>query len=209
MTQVLLALLLAYLLGSVSGSLVLGRFLGVDIRASGSGNAGGTNAFRTRGWRFALLVVLIDIGKGALAAWLGLRLWSEGHGLTRFDLAAACTLVAAAGHTWPLYFGFRGGKGAGTLVGGLCVAWPLSVGPVFLVWLCCLVLTGYVGLSTILAAAVLVPLAIWLAPAQLVFALAAAGFILFTHRSNVIRLWNGSEHRFERVRLLRRRSGQG
>lgn len=209
MSHVLLALVLAYLLGSVSGSLVLGRFLGVDIRASGSGNAGGTNAFRTRGWRFALAVVLIDIGKGALAAWLGLRLWSEGLGLTRFDLAAACTLVAAAGHTWPLYFGFRGGKGAGTLVGGLCVAWPLSVGPVFLVWLCCLVLTGYVGLSTILAAAALVPLAIWLAPAQLVFALAAAGFILFTHRSNVIRLWNGSEHRFERVRLLRRRNGQG
>ena len=209
MTQVLLALVLAYLLGSLSGSLVLGRFLGVDIRASGSGNAGGTNAFRTRGWRFALAVVLIDIGKGALAAWLGLRLWPEGLGLTRFDLAAACTLVAAAGHTWPLYFGFRGGKGAGTLVGGLCVAWPLSVGPVFLVWLCCLVLSGYVGLSTILAAAALVPLAIWLAPAQLVFALAAAGFILFTHRSNVLRLWNGSEHRFERVRLLRRRSGQG
>jgi len=209
MSHVLLALVLAYLLGSVSGSLVLGRFLGIDIRASGSGNAGGTNAFRTRGWRFALAVLLIDIGKGALAAWLGLRLWPEGLGLTRFDLAAACTLVAAAGHTWPLYFGFRGGKGAGTLVGGLCVAWPLTVGPVFLVWLCCLVLTGYVGLSTILAAAALVPLAIWLAPAQLVFALAAAGFILFTHRSNVIRLWNGSEHRFERVRLLRRRSGQG
>lgn len=209
MTHILLALVLAYLLGSVSGSLVLGRFLGVDIRASGSGNAGGTNAFRTRGWRFALAVVLIDIGKGALAAWLGLSLWPEGFGITRFDVAAACTLVAAAGHTWPLYFGFRGGKGAGTLVGGLCVTWPLSIGPVFLVWLCCLVLTGYVGLSTILAAAVLVPLAIWLAPAQLVFALAAVGFILFTHRSNVMRLWNGSEHRFERVRLLRRRGGQG
>ncbi len=209
MTHILLALVLAYLLGSVSGSLVLGRFLGVDIRASGSGNAGGTNAFRTRGWRFALAVVLIDIGKGALAAWLGLQLWTEGFGLTRLDLAAACTLLAAVGHTWPLYFGFRGGKGAGTLVGGLCVTWPLSIGPGFLVWLCCLVLTGYVGLSTILAAAVLVPLAIWLAPAQLVFALAAAGFILFTHRSNVMRLWNGSEHRFERVRLLRRRGGQG
>ena len=186
MTHILLALVLAYLLGSVSGSLVLGRFLGVDIRASGSGNAGGTNAFRTRGWRFALAVVLIDIGKGALAAWLGLQLWTEGFGLTRLDLAAACTLLAAVGHTW-----------------------PLSIGPVFLVWLCCLVLTGYVGLSTILAAAVLVPLAIWLAPAQLVFALAAAGFILFTHRRNVMRLWNGSEHRFERVRLLRRRGGQG
>jgi glycerol-3-phosphate acyltransferase PlsY len=205
MTDALIALALAYLLGSLSGSLLLGRFIGVDIRASGSGNAGGTNAFRTRGWRFGLAVVLIDIGKGALAAWLGLRLWMEGSGLSAIDLAGACTVVAAVGHTWPVFFGFRGGKGAGTLVGGLCVAWPLSVLPVFLIWLSCLVLSGYVGLSTILAAATLIPLALWAAPQQLVFALVAAGLIAFTHRSNVVRLWNGSEHRFERVRLFRRR----
>ncbi len=209
MIPALVALGLAYLLGSLSGSLILGRWVGVDIRASGSGNAGGTNAFRTRGWRFALVVVLIDIGKGALAAWLGLRLWTDGAGFSATDLACACTLMAAIGHTWPLYFGFRGGKGAGTLVGGLCVAWPLSVAPLFLVWVGCLVLTGYVGLSTLLAAATLIPLALWLQPAQLPFALAAAGFILFTHRSNLVRLLNGSEHRFERVRLLRRRRGHG
>jgi glycerol-3-phosphate acyltransferase PlsY len=81
----------------------------------------------------------------------------------------------------------------------------LSVLPVFLIWLSCLVLSGYVGLSTILAAATLIPLALWAAPQQLVFALVAAGLIAFTHRSNVVRLWNGSEHRFERVRLFRRR----
>jgi glycerol-3-phosphate acyltransferase PlsY len=205
MTDALIALALAYLLGSLSGSLLLGKFIGVDIRASGSGNAGGTNALRTRGWRFALAVVLIDIGKGALAAWLGMRLWTAGSGFSAIDLAGACTVVAAVGHTWPVFFGFRGGKGAGTLVGGLCVAWPLSVLPVFLVWLGCLVLSGYVGLSTILAAATLIPLAIWAAPHQLGFALVAAGLIVFTHRSNVIRLWKGSEHRFERVRLFRRR----
>jgi glycerol-3-phosphate acyltransferase PlsY len=206
MTEILIALALAYLLGSLSGSLLLGRFIGVDIRASGSGNAGGTNALRTRGWRFALAVVVIDIGKGALAAWLGLQLWRAGAGIAATDLAAACTVLAAIGHTWPVFFGFRGGKGAGTLVGGLCVVWPLSLLPVLLVWLGTLLLSGYVGLSTILAALALVPLAVWAAPTQLAFALVAAGFIAFTHRSNVVRLMKGSEHRFERVRLFRRRS---
>lgn len=207
MLQTLIALLLAYLLGSLSGSLLIGRAIGVDIRQSGSGNAGGTNAFRTRGWRFAFGVVLIDVGKGALAAASALWLWTPEAPLSATALAGASTLAAAIGHTWPVFFGFRGGKGAGTLVGGLCVVWPLSVGPVFLVWMLCLVLTGYVGLSTILAATVLVPLALWIAPAQIGFALAAAGFILFTHRSNVQRLLRGTEHRFERVRLFRRRAG--
>lgn len=206
MIPALIALLSAYLLGSLSGSLVLGRVAGVDIRRSGSGNAGSTNAFRTRGWRFALGVVLIDIGKGALAAWLGLHAWSAETGFDPIDLACACTLAAAVGHTWPVFFGFRGGKGAGTLVGGLCVAWPLSLGVLFLAWIGCLVLTGYVGLSTMLAAVLLIPLAIWFEPERSVFALLAAGFILFTHRSNIVRLMNGDEHRFERVRLFRRRA---
>lgn len=205
MSQALVALVLAYLLGSLSGSLLIGRVIGVDIRRSGSGNAGGTNAFRTRGWRFALGVVAIDIGKGALAAALGLVLHRPEQGYSAQDLASACTLVAAVGHTWPVFFGFRGGKGAGTLVGGLCVCWPMAVAPLFLCWIGCLVLTGYVGLSTIVAALLLIPLALWWTSSQLLFALLAAGFIVFTHRSNVQRLWQGTEHRFERVRLLRRR----
>ena len=202
------ALLLAYLLGSLSGSLLLGRLRGVDIRERGSGNAGGTNAFRTLGWRFAAGVVLIDIGKGALAAAVGLALHRPEAPLAAPALAAACTLVAAAGHTWPVFFGFRGGKGAGTLVGGLCVAWPSAVLPLLAVWLACLVTTGYVGLATVLAAATLLPLALLWEPAHLGFAALAAGFILFTHRSNLQRLAAGTEHRFERARLLRRHPGR-
>jgi glycerol-3-phosphate acyltransferase PlsY len=114
-------------------------------------------------------------------------------------------LIAAVGHTWPVFFGFRGGKGAGTLIGGLCITWPASVLPVFLVWITSLVLSGYVGLSTVLAAAVLVPLAFAWAHTQLPFAIAAALFIAFTHRSNLRRLYAGTEHRFERVRVFHRR----
>jgi acyl phosphate:glycerol-3-phosphate acyltransferase len=200
-----LALTLAYLLGSLSGSLLLGRVIGVDIRRQGSGNAGGTNAFRTRGWRFALGVVVIDIGKGALAAALGAWLWRPGIGVGPVDLALGCTLAAAIGHTWPVFFGFRGGKGAGTLVGGVVVAWPAAVLPLLLVWLGCLFGTGYVGLATVVAALSLLPLAWLLAPEHWIFALLAAGFIAFTHRGNLARLSAGTEYRFERVRLLRRK----
>lgn len=194
------SLLLCYLLGSLSGSLLVGRLRGVDIRTQGSGSAGGTNAFRTRGWKFALAVVAIDIGKGALAAWLGFAL----HGTLQAGLA--CTFAATIGHTWPVFFGFRGGKGAATLVGGLSVAWPAGVPILFGAWLLVLTATGYVGLSTIIAALVLLPLAWWsgardVDDPRLAFSLAAAAFIVFTHRANLARLSAGTEHRFERVRV--------
>src|SRR4249919_393222 len=99
-----LLLFVAYLLGSLSGSLLLGRLRGVDIRTQGSGNAGGTNALRTQGWRFALGTVLVDVGKGALAAWLARRF---GHD----HWTLAVVLAAIAGHVWPVFHGFRGGKG--------------------------------------------------------------------------------------------------
>ena len=204
------ALVLAYLFGSLSGSLILGRVIGVDIRVRGSGNAGGTNALRTLGWRFALGVVVIDIGKGALAAWVGLLLYAPAA-WSAAALAYACVLMAAIGHTWPVFFAFRGGKGAGTLVGGLLVIWPLSVPCLLLVWVVLLTSTGYVGLATICAALGLIPAAMWL-PVQTfersLFAVAAALFIVFTHRLNLVRLAAGNEHRFERVRVLARLFGQ-
>jgi glycerol-3-phosphate acyltransferase PlsY len=195
-------LLAAYLLGSLSGSLLLGRLRGVDIRTQGSGNAGGTNALRTQGWRFALGVVVIDVGKGALAAWLARRFGGE-----MFVLPAV--FAAVVGHVWPLFHGFRGGKGAATLVGGLAVAWPLALVPVLAVWIVALVLGGYVGLATVLAALALVPFAVRppLDVARLGFALAIAALIVHTHRGNLRRLREGTESRFERVRLFARRGG--
>lgn len=199
-------LLAAYLLGSLSGSLILGRLIGVDIRKSGSGNAGGTNALRTRGWRFALGVVAIDVGKGVLAALLPLAVPLESALV--WPLQAACGMAAAAGHVWPVFFGFRGGKGAGTLIGALAVVWPVAAVGVVAVWLLVLFSTGYVGLSTVLAAAALVPLAL-LGPeiglaGRLTLALIASGFIAFTHRDNLRRLCAGTGYRFEKARLFAR-----
>ena len=194
----LLMVLLAYLLGSMSGSLLLGRLRGVDVRKLGSGNAGGTNAFRTQGARFALGVVAIDLGKGAFAAWLALRFapaW-----------AWPALLAVMAGHVWPVWHGFRGGKGAAAAVGALLVLWPQAVGVMLILWLLVLIATGYVGLATVLAAASLPGWAGWWRAGLPVlgYCIVIALFIAFTHRANLQRLWQGNELRFARVRLLHR-----
>lgn len=199
----LIVLLGAYLLGSVSGSLLLGRWRGVDVRTLGSGNAGGTNAFRTQGFKFALGVVVIDVGKGALAAWLALQLVPAWAWLAAF--------LAVVGHVWPLWHGFRGGKGAATAVGGVLVLWHIAVVPLLAVWLLTLIASGYVGLATVLAGLCL-PLWGWwtqVDPARLWFALAIALFLVFTHRSNLQRLRQGNESRFDKIRLLHRLRARG
>lgn len=212
MTDLAWMLVVAYLLGSVSGSLVLGRLRGVDIRSMGSGNAGGTNALRTVGWAFALGVVVIDIGKGALAALvpqLPLQ-FSAALPVDPAGAAALCGLAAVVGHVWPLYFGFRGGKGAGTAVGAVVVVAPWCILPLLVVWLVTLLGTGYVGLATVLAGISLVP-AMWLLgpdplpPALGGTAIALAALLVFTHRSNLARLRRGTENRFEKARLIKPR----
>ena len=198
---ILALLVAAYLLGSLSGSLLLGRLRGVDIRTHGSGNAGGTNALRTLGWRFALGTVLIDVGKGVAAAWLARRFGDAAW------VPYAAGFAAMLGHVWPVFHGFRGGKGGGTLVGVLLVLWPLAVPVMIGAWAVVLVASGYVGLATIVAAASLAPLALIAGerPERIVFAVGVALFIAFTHRANLARLRAGTESRFERARLFARR----
>jgi acyl phosphate:glycerol-3-phosphate acyltransferase len=203
MAIALLLLLIAYLLGSISGSLLLGKLRGVDIRTVGSGNAGGTNALRTQGLKFALGTVLIDVGKGALATWLAWRFLPPS---TSPAWLYACVLAAAAGHIWPVFHGFRGGKGAATLVGGLAVAWPQALLPIFAIWLLSMMWGGYVGLSTVLAGVSVLMFALatggsgW----QLAFAACIALLLVFTHRSNLARLRAGTEPYSERFRVLGR-----
>lgn len=190
----------AYLLGSLSGSLLLGRLRGVDIRTLGSGNAGGTNALRTQGLAFALGTVFIDVGKG-IAAVLLMR--AAGGGEAAAFVAAA---LAVLGHVWPVFHGFRGGKGAATLVGALAVLWPLALLPVLGTWVLVLIASGYVGLSTVLAGLSLPVFALARGEggAALVFAAAMGLLLAYTHRANLQRLRAGTEHRFEKARLFAR-----
>jgi glycerol-3-phosphate acyltransferase PlsY len=203
-------ILLAYLLGSVSGSLVLGRLRGIDIRTQGSGNAGGTNALRTQGKGFALAVMAIDVGKGALAAGaLPLLSFSTAAPIVGHSWSAvACGAAVILGHVFPLWFRFRGGKGAATLIGVVAVLSPFMLLAMLGVWALVLVLTGFVGLGTILDvwkmplfALLWNPGLTWL----LAFAFAMAAFLTFTHRSNIRRLVAGNENRFRRAMLFNRR----
>jgi glycerol-3-phosphate acyltransferase PlsY len=207
-------IVLAYLLGSIVGSLLLGRLRGVDIRTQGSGNAGGTNALRTQGKAFALGTVVIDVAKGWLAAaWLpGIALpgVAADAASVREWLPVACGLAAICGHVWPIWHGFRGGKGAATLVGALAGLQPWLLVPVLAVWLILVVVFGFVGLASIGAASAL-PVYLLLrgdgAGPMLAFAVAVAVLVLVTHRSNIARMRAGTEPRARRLWLLGRNGG--
>ncbi len=213
MLELGLKVLISYLLGSINGSLVLGRLRGIDIRTQGSGNAGGTNALRTQGWPFALGVMLIDVGKGFLPCWflpnaelLGLSLDPQ---ITRSWLAVACAAAAVHGHCYPVWFGFKGGKGAATLIGGLLALAPVLLVPMLLVWAGVLIISGMVGLSTMLAtfslpAYLLATGSPWHAPLVL-FTVLATAYIAYTHRENIQRMRQGQESRMRKAMLFRRR----
>ena len=179
----------------------------------GSGNAGGTNALRTQGIVFAIGVVIIDVGKGVIGAGvvpgLNLPFIAIDPNISRTWLTLCCAAAAVIGHVWPIYHQFRGGKGAAALVGTLIILSPKLVVPLLLVWVVVLVLSGYVGLSTMMAA---VALPVWLAimrlPAEqplFIYCAAMAVFIVYCHRSNVQRLRDGCEHRNSQLMLFRRR----
>jgi len=208
--------LIAYLLGSIVGALVVGRFRGVDIRTLGSGNAGGTNALRTQGLAFAAATVFIDVGKGWIAArWLpGLSIpgVAEDPAIARDWLAACCGAAAVAGHVWPMWHGFRGGKGAATLAGVLLALAPTLLVIALAAWFLVAMLTGYVGLATVTAAAAVAaatgfsPLATgsWLA-----FTAAMALLVGWAHRGNFARIKSGTEPRLGKLWLFRPRGPSG
>ena len=208
MAAIIVKIVLAYLLGSVSGSLLLGRLKHVDIRSQGSGNAGGTNAFRTQGLVFALGVVMIDIGKGFLAAWW-IPALGFGAAVAVLDprlLIMLCGFAAVLGHVFPVWHGFRGGKGAATAVGALIVIEPWLLLPLVVTWLITLIITGYVSLSTVFAGFSLIPAA-WAMNDNvlMMFSTVLALFLLFTHRGNMRKLRNGTETRFERIHIFSRK----
>jgi glycerol-3-phosphate acyltransferase PlsY len=208
MTLLILKSLLAYALGSISGSLMLGRLRHIDIRTMGSGNAGGTNAFRSVGKKFALAVAIIDVAKGAIAS--GIIPFVPIPGLaSAISLpvqVACCGFAAVLGHCYPVWHGFRGGKGAATAVGVLAVVQPWSLPLMFLTWFVVIGFTGWVGLGTLLAGLSIIPSLLWLeAPReQLLLGMALALFMVFTHRSNIRKMLQGKEYRFEKARIFKR-----
>ena len=205
--------LLSYFIGSLMGSLIMGQIRGgVDIRTMGSGNAGGTNALRTQGFAFALGVVIIDVGKGVVGAGfipgLDLPFIGASPDVSRTWLTISCATAAVIGHVWPMWHGFRGGKGAATLIGTLIVLSPSIILPVLLTWLIVLGLSGFVGLSTMCAGiAAPIVIAIKQLPDQqpvFIYCAGMAMYLIFSHRSNIARMRAGTENRVSRAMLFKR-----
>jgi acyl phosphate:glycerol-3-phosphate acyltransferase len=205
--------LIAYLLGTLLGSLILGRLRGIDIRSMGSGNAGATNALRTQGKLFGILVLIIDIAKGMIAVrWLPMALL-PGVGidpdLPREWLTLACGLAVIVGHVYPVWFSFRGGKGAATVVGVVAALELRLLVPMLLCWFAVLLLTGYVSLATMLAGVALIAAVYVLEPNNaplLIFCWLVTAFVIYTHRSNIVRMRSGQENRVRRLWLFRSRT---
>jgi glycerol-3-phosphate acyltransferase PlsY len=206
-------ILLAYLLGTLLGSLILGRLRGVDIRSMGSGNAGATNALRTQGKLFGFLVLIVDIAKGVFAVWwlptAALPAIGIDPDLPREWLTVACGFAVIVGHVYPVWFGFRGGKGAATMVGVVAGMELRLLVPLLLSWFLVLVLWGYVSLATMLSGAALVLAVCILEPDNvplLSFCAAMTLFVVYTHRSNIARMRAGQESRVRRLWLFRPRA---
>ena len=212
--EFLIKLVLSYLIGSTSGSILLGKLKGVDIRNMGSGNAGGTNAFRTQGASFAAGVLGIDILKGFISAKfisaMNLPIFSSST-VDPNLLIILCGVAAVLGHVYPLYHGFRGGKGGGAAVGMVfAISWP-SISLAILLWMIILVLTGYVGFGTMLGSISLIYFAHYFKdtinnPYFLPFTLFLSFFIIYTHRSNIKRMLDGTENCFEKAMIFRKKN---
>ena len=200
MNNIILYSLLSYFIGSISGSLLLGKFWKIDIRKFGSNSTGGTNAFRIVGFTFGLLTTMIDILKGLLPAYL--MGYISGQNELQMMI---CSFSAIFGHVFPVFYRFNGGKGAGTTVGALIILAPESLIYVLPTFIIVLVLSGFVGLSTITATFVLLIYSIIMLTVNFVwFSLFILLFIIFTHRKNIQRMIRGNENRFSKIMLFKR-----
>ena len=183
----------AYLLGSVAFAVLLVRLVsGKDIRTEGSGNAGATNVLRAHGKGLALAVAALDVGKGALAVSLVRLVTADPR------YAAAAALAAILGHVFPIYYGFRGGKGVATAVGAFLVLAPWATLACVGVFVAVVAATRYVSLGSVIAMALLPPVAGLAFHAPRAVVMAGAGtavLIVLKHRENLKRLASGQERK--------------
>jgi len=202
MFELALCILMSYLLGSLNSSLILGKIYNYDVRNHGSGNAGATNTYRMYGKIQGTMVFCFDCFKGFFAIKLSDVLILTGLNNPVFDLDIYfyfSALSAVVGHCYPLWFQFKGGKGAATGLGIFLYFEPSLVLPCLLVWVLSLVIFRFVGLSTILAFLSL-PIFIYLFQGQSIaqlgfFSLVLGLLILFTHRQNINSMLQGTEHK--------------
>ena len=197
--------LASYLLGAVPFGLMIGLSKGIDIRTLGSGNIGATNVFRTVGKGLGAISFALDVLKGFVSAFVFPLLVCKLTSLSPSDgLSLLCGFMAVAGHNWPVYLKFKGGKGIATSAGALLGIAPIALAIGFGCWLVSFLISRYVSLSSIIASAA-IPAAGWflyLDDGLLVpCALSLLGLLgIWRHRANISRLLKGTESRFQRKR---------
>jgi len=193
-----IALVVAYLLGSIPFALIAGKLHGVDLRTMGSGNLGATNVFRTLGRTAGITVMVLDIAKGAAAVLVA-------EALTNNPWPLAAGALAILGHVFPVWTNFKGGKGVAVGAGALIGLVPAASGVLIVLWFLIVLTTRYVSVASIVCALAAAPLA-WVfgAPWSYVGFIALAGlFVIWKHRENIVRLTHGDENRIS----LGRRKG--
>ncbi len=212
----LILIVFAYLIGSIPTALIISkRFFGIDIRDYGSGNMGATNTFRVLGSRYGTMVMVFDILKGmAAVALFNFIPYYLHNDLERTNLMLGLGLAAIAGHIFPIFAGFKGGKGVATLLGMILAVQPVIAISCIGVFVLVLYLTRYVSLSSILAAVALPICVLWIWNEDeilyRVFALLIAILVVITHQKNIGRILRGVESRIPILkhrdkRKLRRR----
>mgnify|MGYP003575895761 CR=1 FL=1 len=203
-----LAVLIAYMSGSIPAAWLAGRWSGVDLRTQGSGNLGATNVFRVLGARVGLAVFAVDIAKGALPVWL-LPRYTSSASSTQVWIAVACGVAAILGHIRPVFLGFgKGGKGVATACGVFLAPAPPQTLLTLLIFAVVVLSSGYVSLASLTGAVslpVLLAASVGARSPVFVVAMLTAAFVFWTHRANIQRLRAGTEYRFGRAANFGRR----
>jgi acyl phosphate:glycerol-3-phosphate acyltransferase len=194
MTQIL-ALVVAYLAGGIPfGYLLVKLKTGADVRSMGSGNIGATNVLRTSGRAVAISTLLLDIGKGFFAVWFAARLT-----LNSPLWMSAAALAVMAGHAYPVFLKFQGGKAVASFIGAFAYLTPIPLAAALLLFVIVVAATRHISMGSIVAAGSL-PLGVWLIehpPTPVLLAALAAGvFIIYRHQANIDRVRDGTEHVF-------------
>ena len=195
-----LLVLASYLIGSIPFGLLAGKLRGIDIREHGSGNIGATNVLRTLGKPIGITVFVLDVLKGFGPVMGAYFLLPHPAGEAEQTVMMFCAIAAICGHNFPVWLKFKGGKGIATSAGALLALLPIPLACALAVWIIVFLVSKYVSLASIAAAAA-IPLVvgIWFYhPALLAFSLALAALAIWRHRANIQRLLAGSENRFER-----------
>ncbi len=213
MLSLILIILLAYLVGSFPTSIVVGRMTRrIDIREHGSKNAGGTNAFRVLGWKAGLFVAMVDILKGVLATLLVAKIRIDPLTLDYELVQIISGTSAVIGHVWTVLAKFKGGKGVATGAGMIIALFPWASLICFIIFAALVLTTRYVSLGSIIATSSLPFILLTfdrmfgksVSNSLLTFSILISGLIIFTHRSNIRRLINGTENRFEKLQFRKK-----